>query len=422
MPLPSIGSTIAWASSPSIDDALRHRLLQASCHAMVPLDLGATIHFVRDSKYLSTGRNNRRASLVLLIQYETYSTMTQSIHLPLALSGDDEFANRLTADGQCLTRESLNTLQLNLGKMCNLACHHCHVEAGPKRTEIMAWQVMQQILDWLDHHRDELTGLRVVDLTGGAPEMNPDFRRMVEALRARGLHVLDRCNLTILLERGYEDLADFLALHHVEIVASLPCYLEENVDAQRGGGVFQGSIDALHQLNRVGYGKEGSPLRLDLVFNPVGYGLPPAQDSLEADYKRELRKRYGIEFNKLWTITNMPIKRFEHQLRRDGQYDVYMDQLIATHNRNNVDTVMCRNLVSVGYEGSLYDCDFNQMLLMPIDASGVPVNADEPTVERHSGKLWDFSPNQLIGRTIATGNHCFGCTAGTGSSCTGALS
>jgi radical SAM/Cys-rich protein len=357
--------------------------------------------------------------------------MSQTIHLPLA-TPTDPFADRLAVDGQHLTRRQLGTLQLNLGKMCNLACHHCHVEAGPGRTEIMTWPTMQSILDWVDRYRGQMD-VSVIDLTGGAPEMNPDFRKLVRALRERGLHVLDRCNLTILLEPGYEDMAAFLAEHQVEIVASLPCYLEDNVDAQRGLGVFQGSIDALRRLNAVGYGQEGSPLRLDLVYNPVGYGLPPDQASLEADYKRELAKRFDVVFNKLWTITNMPVKRFEHQLKRDGQYDAYMDKLVTAHKPDNVDAVMCRDLVSIGWQGSVYDCDFNQMLLMPLDSGEADTGAmleavgdgggksTEHAVESHSRKLWQFTPDELIGRKIATGAHCFGCTAGSGSSCTGAL-
>ena len=300
--------------------------------------------------------------------------------------------------------------------MCNLACHHCHVEAGPSRMEIMTWDTMERILGWTDRYHDQLD-LAVVDLTGGAPEMNPHFRPLVEALRARGLHVLDRCNLTILLEPGYENLAEFLAQHEVEIVASLPCYLEENVDKQRGLGVFQGSVEALRRLNAVGYGQDGSPLRLDLVFNPVGYDLPPAQETLETDYKRELKNLFGIEFNRLWTITNMPIKRFEHQLRRDGQYDAYMATLQTAHNPCNVDSVMCRDLVSIGWQGAVYDCDFNQMLLLPLGQNSpdqYSPEADEHTVESHSRKLWDFTPNELIDRPIATGPHCFGCTAGIG--------
>ena len=362
-------------------------------------------------------------------------TLPLPIHSPL-----DRFAQRLTADGLSLARGELTTLQLNVGKMCNLACHHCHVEAGPNRTEIMTWDVMSSILDWIDRYRNELT-LQAVDLTGGAPEMNSQFRRLVEALRARGLHVLDRCNLTILLEVGYEDLARFLADHKVEIVASLPCYLEDNVDKQRGKGVFNGSIEALEKLNTLGYGHEGTGLRLDLVYNPVGYGLPPAQEMLEADYKRELKQRFGVVFNRLWAITNMPIKRFERQLHRDGQYEAYMQKLINAHKPGNIHAVMCRSLVSVGWQGTVYDCDFNQMLAMPLergastvvqrdhcptDASSVTTSSISPhlnehTVESTGCKLWDFTPDQLIDRIIRTGSHCFGCTAGAGSSCTGSL-
>ena len=333
----------------------------------------------------------------------------------------DQFAQRLTADRQSLRRGTLRTVQLSLGKMCNLACHHCHVEAGPSRREIMTWPTVERICAWIDRHRRALD-IEVIDLTGGAPEMNPHFRRAVQAFRDRGLHVLDRCNLTILLECEYHDLIDFLARHRVEIVASLPCYLEQNVDAQRGSGVFDGSITALQQLNAAGYGQPDSPLRLDLVFNPVGYGLPPAQQSLEADYKRQLAQRFGIVFNRLWTITNMPIKRFEHALRRDGQYDRYMNALAQAHNADNVESVMCRDLISVGWEGSVYDCDFNQMLQMPISPGDLGPDDDEHMVERDSRKLWQYTPEELIGRRVRTGTHCFGCTAGAGSSCTGALS
>ncbi len=348
--------------------------------------------------------------------------MTDTLHLPLITnSAANPFARRLAGDSQCLTRQKLSTLQLNLGKMCNLACGHCHVEAGPNRTEIMPWLVMERVLAWIDRHRRQLADLCVVDLTGGAPEMNPDFRRLVEALTQRNLHVLDRCNLTILLEPGYEDMVEFLARHQVEVVASLPCYIQDNVDQQRGRGVFQGSIEALRRLNKVGYGQENSALRLDLVYNPVGYGLPPDQKTLQARYKQELARSYGIAFNHLWTITNMPIKRFEHQLRRTGQYDAYIDRLCAAHNKANVDAVMCRHLVSVGHQGAVYDCDFNQMLQMPLDRAEVVAGADEATVESHARKLWTFTPDELVCRPIETGVHCFGCTAGAGSSCTGAL-
>jgi len=339
-----------------------------------------------------------------------------TVSLPVAEEAPDLFAQRLAKDGQSLARRSIRTLQLNVGKMCNLACHHCHVEAGPKRTEIMTWDVMQRIVEWIDAHRAAL-GIEIVDLTGGAPEMNPHFRQLVDELIDRQLHVLDRCNLTILLEPGYEDLIEFLAVRDVEIVASLPCYLEDNVDKQRGRGVYHDSIEALRRLNQAGYGMPGSKFKLDLVYNPVGYGLPPDQAALEADYKRELRDRFGLEFHRLWTITNMPIKRFEHALRRDGKLDVYMDKLVNAHRAANVEGVMCRDLVSVGWQGSVYDCDFNQMLSLAIEG---PVG-EEHFVESSSRKLWEYHPRELLDSPIRTGSHCFGCTAGAGSSCTGAL-
>ena len=342
--------------------------------------------------------------------------MSQSLSLPIA-EEFDPFAAQLEADGQVLERASLETLQINVGKMCNLACHHCHVEAGPNRTEIMPADVIDRILGWIDEHRDAMA-LKTVDLTGGAPEMNPAFRRFVAELTDRGLHVIDRCNLTILLDEGYADMPAFLAEHKVEIVASLPCYLEDNVDKQRGQGVYDESIEVLQQLNAVGYGMPDTGLKLDLVYNPVGYGLPPAQAPLEADYKRELAARFGIQFNQLFTITNMPIKRFEHALNRDGKLDEYMGKLINAHHAANVDAVMCRSLVSVGWLGTVYDCDFNQMLQMPLDGEDGP---DEHTEESQGRKLWDWTPAQLINRRIRTARHCFGCTAGSGSSCTGAL-
>jgi radical SAM/Cys-rich protein len=351
--------------------------------------------------------------------------VTQSIPLPQAPPPDiNAFAQRLAADGQTLSRRAITTLQINIGKMCNLACHHCHVEAGPSRTEIMTWPTMQKLLDWLKKYKDEL-GIKIVDLTGGAPEMNPHFRELVVALRDLDLHVIDRCNLTILLEPGYEDMSAFLAKHKVEVSASLPCYLSDNVDKQRGNGVFDGSIKALKQLNALGYGQPDTSLRLDLVYNPIDYGLPPEQAPLEAEYKEYLHEHFGIVFNKLWTITNMPIKRFEHALKRDGRYNAYMTKLTTAHNAANVDGVMCRDLVSIGWRGSVYDCDFNQMLQIPIDGNGTGVGSggsiEEHTVEAESNKLWDYTPSELIGRSIQTASHCFGCTAGAGSSCTGAL-
>jgi len=355
--------------------------------------------------------------------------MTQTVRLPF-LHDADPFADRLAAEGRALSRGALTTLQLNVTKACNLACHHCHVESSPARTETMSWDTMLRVFDWLDAE-GQATGIHRVDITGGAPEMNPFFKDLVERLRQRGLHVLDRCNLTILLEEGYEDMAAFLAAHEVEIVASLPCYLPDNVDKQRGQGVYWESVEALKKLNALGYGMDGSNLTLDLVYNPVGYGLPPAQASLEADYKKHLAEQFGIHFNRLFTITNMPIKRFEHALRRDGEYEAYMAKLMSSHTPANVDAVMCTELVSVGYGGAVYDCDFNQALLMPLDGPSGDTTVDgcsssnkytaEHHVERESRKLWEFSAEELIGRRIRTGAHCFGCTAGHGSSCTGAL-
>ncbi len=333
----------------------------------------------------------------------------------------DLFAERMTADGQDLRRVELTALQLNLGKKCNLACHHCHVEAGPKRIEIMSWQTMKKILAWIDEYRPRMP-LTAVDLTGGAPEMNPHFRRLVEELGARGLHVLDRCNLAILLEEDHDDLVDFLAENRVEIVASLPCYLEDNVDRQRGRGVFTRSLEALRRLNALGYGRGDTGLRLDLVYNPMGNALPPDQPRLEADYKRELRSRFGIVFDALWTLTNMPIRRFATQLYRDGMYETYVEKLVAAHTPANVERVMCRAQVSVGWLGSVYDCDFHQMLQMPLEPGSYGPGSEEHEVEQESRKLWQFAPEELVGRGIRTAVHCFGCTAGAGSSCGGALS
>jgi radical SAM/Cys-rich protein len=348
---------------------------------------------------------------------------TSSAYTGFASGGNgqvDLFARRLADDGRRLERSELSTLQLNLGKMCNLACHHCHVEAGPQRTEIMSWDTMRKVLDWFDLHRGR-HGIRIADMTGGAPEMNPRFRDLVHEFRQRDVHVLDRCNLTIFTEEGYEDLVEFLAAEKVEIVASLPCYLEQNVDKQRGSGVFRDSIAALEKLNAAGYGREDSDLKLDLVFNPVDYALPPDQAQLEADYKKHLLEAYGIVFNRLWTITNMPIRRFEHALRRDGMYETYMQSLLDAHDPANVEGVMCRSLISVGWQGSVYDCDFNQMLQMPLDPRHFGPEADEHVVESGSRKLWEYKPDELLSGPVRTGNHCFGCTAGAGSSCTGAL-
>jgi radical SAM/Cys-rich protein len=327
--------------------------------------------------------------------------------LPIASpSPADSFDGALDRHGLGpLRRAATTTLQINVGKVCNQACHHCHVDAGPKRTESMSAETAARILDLLA----ESPGIAEVDITGGAPELNPSFRLLVETARRRGLEVIDRCNLTVLLEPGMEGTADFLAAHRVRITASLPCYSRANVDAQRGKGVFGRSIEGLRLLNRLGYGDGASGLILDLVYNPGGAFLPPPQDTLEADYRASLRQDFGIEFDNLLTITNLPISRFDRWLRRQGKRDEYMELLEASFNPDTIAALMCRSLVSVGWDGALYDCDFNQMLEMPL-----PERGRRPTIR-------DIDSFDLAGDLIATGPHCFGCTAGAGSSCGGSL-
>ena len=302
-----------------------------------------------------------------------------------------------------LQRRAVTTLQINVGKLCNQACHHCHVEAGPKRTEIMPASVAERILTLLAATPE----IQTVDITGGAPELNENFRRLVSESRRMQKQVIDRCNLTVLFEPGLETLAEFLAANNVEITASLPCYTESNVDQQRGKGAFEKSIRALRMLNAIGYGEPGSGLMLNLVYNPLGASLPPPQGKLEADYKNHLRESFGIEFNGLFTITNMPIKRFADMLAREGRHDAYMGLLANHFNPATVDHVMCRDLVSIGWDGKIYDCDFNQML----------------DLETPGGKnIWELdSFSELANSRIATDSHCFGCTAGAGSSCGGSL-
>jgi radical SAM/Cys-rich protein len=301
-------------------------------------------------------------------------------------------------------RRAATTLQLNIGLRCNLACHHCHVESGPKRSEAMGRAGAERIL-WLLRRNP---GVEVLDITGGAPELHEHFRLLVQGARALGRRVIDRCNLTVLFEPGQEDTAAFLAAHEVEIVASLPCYTRENVEAQRGRGVFSGSIEALQLLNTLGYGIPGSRLRLDLVYNPGGAFLPPDPSQLEDRYRRELRTASGIEFHRLITITNMPIKRFAHDLARSGGTAAYQQLLEESFNPRTVDGLMCRSLVSVDHAGRLYDCDFNQAL-------GIAVPGAERTI-------WDVDDLSVFtDREIATASHCLGCTAGIGSSCGGAL-
>lgn len=308
----------------------------------------------------------------------------------------------LESDFPPVQRATLETLQVNLGYLCNLSCAHCHVNAGPQRTEQMDRDTVDQVLAVLD-----AANLQTLDLTGGAPELNPHFRYLVVEARKLGVRVIDRCNLTVLLEPGQEDLADFLAQQGVEISASLPCYLRDNVELQRGKGVYDSSIDALRKLNALGYGGE---LVLDLVYNPVGAELPPPQQGLEQDYRRELQARFGIRFNQLLTITNMPISRFGSVLLAQGQYTDYMHLLRDNFSWANMETLMCRNLLSIDWQGYVYDCDFNQMLDLPV------LSSDR---HRHISEL--LEDVTLLGSPIVTGEHCYGCTAGQGSSCGGAL-
>jgi len=319
----------------------------------------------------------------------------------------NRFAQILGNNSVLLRRARPEILQVNVGKLCNLTCVHCHVNAGPKRKEIMTRDTIDHIIGWVAR-----TEIPVVDLTGGAPEMIPDFRYFITQIRtlASPRHVIDRCNLTILVEPGYEDLGAFLANNKVEIVASMPCYSAENVNAQRGEGVFDASIAALQLLNSLGYGID-SQLPLHLVYNPVGAFLPPSQEELEADYKRELRKHFDIVFNKLYALSNLPVGRFASYLRHKGKLEEYMELLIHAFNPATIAGLMCRNTISVGWRGEVYDCDFNQQLGM--HWSSKPGN--EPLF------LWDIEPGSVEGRRIMTDNHCFGCTAGAGSSCGGAI-
>ncbi len=311
----------------------------------------------------------------------------------------------LETDFPPIYRDEITTLQVNLGYLCNLSCVHCHVNAGPTRTEQMSLEVVDLILQAL-----KKLNIKTLDMTGGAPEMNPHFRYLVSSARALDIEVIDRCNLMILHEPGYEDTAEFLADNQVTITASLPCYSEQNVEKQRGKGIFEGSISALQQLNALGYGSDPA-LQLNLVYNPQDLNLPPAQAGLEADYKRILRDNHDIVFNQLFTITNMPISRFGGWLLAKGLYDQYMDILKGSYSPANLETVMCRSLISIDYQGYVYDCDFNQMLDMPLIA-----------VSKTRPHLRDILDRDLANKPIAIGEHCYGCTAGQGSSCGGALS
>ena len=312
----------------------------------------------------------------------------------------NRFEQQLNSHQLTLERTRLHTLQINVGRQCNQACRHCHVDAAPWRTESMDAATAGRVCDWIRAHRPT-----TLDITGGAPEMCPQFKSLILAGRDAGCEILDRCNLTILLEHGFEWLASFLAEHRVTIIASLPCYEPSNVNQQRGQGVFDKSIRALQQLNALGYGRD---LDLHLVYNPVGPMLPPEQGALEHDYKEALATEFGIRFNRLFTITNQPIARFAEDLRRQDKWDEYLELLSNSFNPESLESLMCRSTLSVSHEGDLFDCDFNQMLELNI-RNGKPL------------KLWDITPADLKGRPILTGEHCLACTAGFGSSCTGAL-
>jgi len=309
------------------------------------------------------------------------------------------------SDFPAIQRNKLEMLQANLGYLCNQTCIHCHVNAGPRRKEIMDRSTVDTILNFLQQ-----SDIHTLDLTGGAPEMNPHFRYLVAESRKLGVQVMDRCNLTILEEAGFEDMAGFMAEHQVDIVASLPCYLQDNVDMQRGNGVFETSIAGLKRLNALGYGVEGSGLHLNLVYNPTGAWLPPDQAELQATYKDQLGERFGVVFNQLFTITNMPIKRFGSWLISKGEFASYMQLLKEAYQPRNLDAVMCKNLVSVDWQGYVYDCDFNQMLDLPLI-----------TDERPKTHLKELLAHQMQGLPIVVKDHCYGCTAGHGSSCGGAL-
>ena len=304
-----------------------------------------------------------------------------------------------------IRRRRLETLQVNVGYKCNQSCVHCHVNAGPQRTEQMARETVDDVITFL-----EASGVKTLDITGGAPELNPHFRFLVVRARELGVHVMDRCNLTILEQPGQEDLARFLTEHQVEVIASLPCYLEKNVDAQRGKGVFGASIRGLKLLNGLGYGQTDSGLNLNLVYNPQGPVLPPEQGRLEHDYRQHLGAEFGIVFNRLYVLTNMPIQRFGSTLISKGQFDDYIDLLKNAYQTSNLESVMCRSLLSVDWRGYVYDCDFNQMLGLPLAWKGKPCT-----------HLADLIGTELTGNGIAVMDHCYGCTAGQGSSCGGAL-
>jgi radical SAM/Cys-rich protein len=315
------------------------------------------------------------------------------------------FAEKLHLAGRTLSRRTVDVLQVNMGRYCNLACIHCHVESGPTRKEMMSRETVDAVLRFLAN-----TGIPTLDITGGAPELHSDFDYLVKSARQLGRHVMDRCNLTVVFEPGKRYLPEFFKEHGVELVCSLPCYSQENVDKQRGKGTFDSSIRALQRFNELGYGQPESGLILNLVYNPVEPHLPPPQGKLEQDYKRILREQFGIVFNHLFCLSNMPITRYATHLKLRGEYERYVELLETNFNAATLGQVMCRNLISVGWDGMIYDCDFNQMLDLPMtDDDGKALN------------ILSLSIDQVLNRSIRVGNHCYGCTAGAGSSCGGAL-
>ena len=342
--------------------------------------------------------------LTLLREHHPLASAAEQLKLLADTNGYSPFETRLDQAGLFPLRATgMTVFQINVGKLCNQTCRHCHVDAGPDRTERMSRETAEQCIQALAK-----TDISTVDITGGAPELNPNFRWLVEQAHGLGRHVMDRCNLSVLLIPSQAGLADFLATHCVKIIASLPSYRASQTDAQRGEGIFEKSIEALHRLNQLGYGQPDSGLTLNLAYNPVGAFLPPKQEAIEAQFRKELRARHGVEFNHLYTITNMPISRFLEFLVESGNYEQYMERLANAFNPTAAAGVMCRYTISVSWDGTLYDCDFNQMLDLPVN-HGAPAH------------IRDFDPVQLNQRQIVTRNHCYGCTAGTGSSCGGTV-
>ena len=343
-------------------------------------------------------------TLTLLGEQHPLASASEQLKLLADTNGYSPFETRLDQDGLFPLRATgMTVFQINVGKLCNQTCKHCHVDAGPDRTESMSRETAELCMQALAK-----TDIPTVDITGGAPELNPNFRWLVEQVRGLGRHVLDRCNLSVLLIPSQAGLAEFLATHRVEIIASLPSYQASQTDAQRGEGIFEKSIEALHRLNQLGYGKPDSGLALNLVYNPVGAFLPPKQEAIEAQFRKELRVRHGVEFNHLYTITNMPVSRYLEFLVESGNYEQYMERLANAFNPTAAAGVMCRSMISIGWDGTLYDCDFNQMLDLPVHQGA-------------SAHIRDFDPVQLNQRQIVTRNHCYGCTAGSGSSCGGTV-